>query len=665
MIQFDESICRNLDLACRREWLETNGIGGFASSTIIGLNTRRYHGLLVAATKPPVGRMVLLSKVEETLVIDGRRFDLSCNRYPGVVHPQGHALLKHFRQDPFPVFVYEVAGLELEKSIFMVHSENTTVIQYTVLSAPGLSCTLELRPLIAFRDYHSTTHQNGALNPSLQIESGCVSVSPYQGCPNLNFAHTGADIRQEAAWYRNFEYIVEQERGLDYREDLFNPMVLTFDLNSNARPALVASTEARTPEAADRYRAAEVARRNAVTAAAAVEDPFVQMLVRAADQFVVRRGTGSTVIAGYHWFSDWGRDTMIALPGLTLSTGRYDDARGMLLAFANSVDRGMLPNRFPDAGETPEYNTVDATLWFFEAVRAFAAYTEDYDFVRAQLYPVLADIIAWHERGTRYGIQLDADGLLLAGEAGVQLTWMDAKVGDWVVTPRHGKPVEIQALWYNALLTMAFLGQRFGDQPNAAHWKELAGAARSRFTELFWNESSGCLFDVVSVDGPDASIRPNQVLAVSLFHSMLSGEQAKRVVGAVERDLLTPYGLRSLARSDHQYRGRYEGDPYSRDSAYHQGTVWPWLMGPFLTAYLKVNERSAKAYRQAEQWLSGLRTFMLEEGSGQIPEIFDGDAPHRAGGCLAQAWSVAEILRVSVEDLRAVKPARRVAAMVS
>jgi predicted glycogen debranching enzyme len=660
MIQFDESICRNPDVAFRREWLETNGIGGFASSTITGLNTRRYHGLLVAATKPPVGRMVLLSKIEETLVVGGHRFDLSCNRYPGVVHPQGHAFLKQFRQDPFPVFVYEVEGLELEKSVFMVHGENTTVIQYVVLTTPEVPCTLELRPLIAFRDYHSTTHENDALNPSLQIESRCVTISPYQGCPNLSFAHRGGNIRQEAAWYRNFEYTIEQERGLDYREDLFNPMTIVFELHANARPAVVASTEERAVQDVDRYRLAEIARRSAVNAT--FEEPFAQMLARAADQFVVRRGTETTVIAGYHWFSDWGRDTMIALPGLTLSTGRYDDARGMLLAFAGSVDRGMLPNRFPDAGETPEYNTVDATLWFFEAVRAFGVHTEDYEFIRTRLYPVLGDIIAWHERGTRYGIRLDADGLLLAGQEGVQLTWMDAKVGEWVVTPRHGKPVEIQALWYNALRTMEDLSRRFGDGPTAANYKEMADLARSGFTRLFWNELTGCLYDVVSGDSGDDSIRPNQVLAVSLFYSMLSGEQAKSVVTAVERELLTPYGLRSLASSDGQYRGRYEGDPHARDSAYHQGTVWPWLMGPFLTAYLKVNRRSAKARRQAEQWLTEMRRFIQDEGVGQIPEVFDGDAPHRAGGCLAQAWSVAELLRVSVEDIRVIRPARRVTA---
>ena len=415
MSEFGQSVCRNLDVASRCEWLETNGIGGFASSSITGLNTRRYHGLLVAATKPPVGRMVLLSKMEETLVIDGRRFELSCNRYPGVVHPQGHTHLKQFRQDPFPVFLYEVDGLELEKSVFMVYGENTTVVQYELRGAVKGACMLELRPLIAFRDYHSTTHENNSLNPSLAIEPGCVTCSPYQGCPNLHFAHNAAEVRQAGHWYGNFEYSAEEQRGLDFREDLFNPLELTFDLNRDARAAVIASTrdasaEGPAAESAGRLRLAEIQRRADVAAAAPSDDPFVQSLVQAADRFIVRRGGQSTVIAGYHWFADWGRDTMIALPGLTLATGRYEEARGILLAFAASVDRGMLPNRFPDAGETPEYNTVDATLWFFEAVRAFAAHTGDYEFIRTKLYPVLAGIILWHEGGTRYGIRVDDDG---------------------------------------------------------------------------------------------------------------------------------------------------------------------------------------------------------------------------------------------------------------
>jgi predicted glycogen debranching enzyme len=380
--------------------------------------------------------------------------------------------------------------------------------------------------------------------------------------------------------------------------------------------------------------------------------------VEAADQFLVSRGGQSTVIAGYHWFSDWGRDTMITLPGLTLTTGRYDIAKGILLAFAASVDRGMLPNRFPDAGDTPDYNTVDATLWFFEATRALAASTGDHEFVRTRLYDILADIIAWHERGTRYGIHVDIDGLLMADEPGVQLTWMDAKVGNWVVTPRRGKPVEIQALWYNALRTIEQFAEKFGRASDRKHYQEMAGRAQRNFPALFWNSSAECLYDVVNGELRDAAIRPNQIFAVSLFHKMLPLEKARGVVNAVERELLTPYGLRSLAPGDPQYHGRFEGDPHSRDSAYHQGTAWPWLLGPFITAYLEVNGRSAKARQQAEQWLAEFRRFIEEDGLGQIPEVFDGDTPHRAGGCLAQAWSVAELLRVSVDELPAERPAR-------
>jgi predicted glycogen debranching enzyme len=656
MIQFDESICRDLEAASRREWLETNGIGGFASSTITGLNTRRYHGLLVAATRPPVGRMVLLSKMEETLVIDGRRFELSCNRYPGAIHPQGYLYLKQFRRDPFAIFVYEAEGLELEKSVFMVYGENTTVIQYELRGVVQGACTLEIRPLIAFRDYHSTTHENDSINGRLEIEPGRVMCAPYQGCPRLYLAHSSADIGQAGSWYRNFEYSVEEARGLDYREDLYNPMAMSFDLKRDARVAVIASTEARAVEAADEMRSAEIRRRADVLAAAPCDDPLVRSLVQAADQFIVRRGDESTVIAGYHWFSDWGRDTMIALPGLALVTGRLDAARRILLAFAASVDRGMLPNRFPDAGETPEYNTVDATLWFFEAVRALAARTQDYDFIRTRLYAVLRDIISWHERGTRYGIRVDEDGLLQAGEAGVQLTWMDAKVGDWVVTPRCGKPVEIQALWYNAVCIMEDLARCLGEKADAAHYRELADRARNSFGGQFWNDSTDCLFDVVNGDNRDGAIRPNQIFAVSLFHGMLSGVHATRVVAAVEKNLLTPYGLRSLAPSDPQYHGRYEGNPWIRDSAYHQGTVWPWLMGPFLAAYLKVNERSDRARTQAGQWLAEFRRYIEDEGVDQIPEVFDGDAPQRAGGCLAQAWSVAELLRSLVEDIGVAKP---------
>ncbi|MCI0355995.1 MAG: glycogen debranching enzyme N-terminal domain-containing protein [Acidobacteria bacterium] len=663
MIRFDQDICSNLDAATSREWLETNGLGGFASSTIVGLNTRRYHGLLLAATKPPVGRMLLLSKLEETLVLGERRFELSANQYPGVVHPQGYRYLRQFRLDPFPVFVYEVDGVELEKSLFMVQGENTTVVQYWLRAQKGAppQCQLEVRPLIAFRDYHSTTRANDSLNRYVETAPGRATVVPYAGAPALHFAHDAAEFESGGDWYRNFEYAVERERGLDFQEDLYSPFVLRFDLARRPQATLVASTEVRDTARAAEYREQEVARRRAVLATSRADDDFVRALVAAAGQYIVARGDQKTVIAGYPWFADWGRDTMISLPGLCLTTGRSDVARQVLLAFARVVDRGMLPNRFPDAGEAPEYNTVDATLWFFEAARAYRAATGDDAFVRENLYPVLADIIDWHIRGTRYGIRVEEDGLLASGEPGVQLTWMDAKVGDWVITPRYGKAVEIQALWYNALCVMEELARDFGDAPGRKRYTALAENAKAAFNGTFWNDATGCLYDVVaskaSGGARDGSLRPNQILAVSLPYSMLPAERAQSVVTVVERELLTPYGLRSLAPGDPQYRPRYEGDSRSRDSAYHQGTVWPWLMGPFVTAYCKVNGHSKQAREQARKWLEPLHAHLSEAGLGQISEVFDARAPHRPGGCFAQAWSVAEVLRALVDDVLQVKSA--------
>jgi predicted glycogen debranching enzyme len=660
MIQFERETWRDLEAALRREWLETNGIGGFASSTIVGLNTRRYHGLLVAATKPPVGRKVLLSKLEETLWIDGKRFDLSANRYPGVIHPQGFHYLKQFRLDPFPVFTYEVEGIEMEKSVFMIHGENSAVIHYEVRKnhrpeAPK-NLQLEIRPLIAFRDYHGTTRENGVIDPTVQERSGLARVTPYHGLPTLHLAHNAFELRKTGDWYRNFEYDAERERGLDWSEDLFNPFALCFDLRLRSQASIIASTEQRDVSQAVEYKRAEITRRRQALVASPIEDGFAQSLAAASGQYLVSRGDKKTVIAGYHWFGEWGRDTMIALPGLTLPTGKYDVARSVLRTFAKHVDQGMLPNRFPDAGERPEYNTVDAALWFFEAARAYLAYTGDLEFVRDELYPLFVDIISWHARGTRYGIKVDPSGLLASGDLGVQLTWMDAQVDGWVVTPRRGKPVEIQALWYNALCIMEDLASRFGDEAARKRYRHMAAVARWSFNRLFWNEKLGCLYDVVNGGRPDPSIRPNQIFAVSLPHSMLPRDRARSVVEKVEEHLLTPFGLRSLAPSDPQYRGCYTGGPPDRDGAYHQGTVWSWLLGPFITAYVKVNGGSEEARRQAQAWLSPLESHLAEAGLGHISEIFEGDAPHRPCGCIAQAWSVAEILRVYFEDVRDLRP---------
>ena len=644
MISYGEAICGDPEAASEREWLETNRLGGYASSTICGMNTRRYHGLLVAATKPPVGRMVLLSKIEEVLSVNGQSYELSVNRYPGAIYPRGYLFLKQFRLDPFPVFVYEVDGVQVEKSIFMAPGENATVIRYE-LRGPVESGTLELRPLIAFRDYHSATHENAALDGTVHAEGDCLRLTPYRGLPSLYLAHDATEVRQTAEWYRNFEFPRERERGLDFREDLFHPCTLTKDLRSGGRLTVIASTEAHSVAEADRWRAARPAEKSND------DPPFVRQLKRAADQFLVRRGQGNTVIAGYHWFADWGRDTMIALPGLTLAAGRPHVARGILQAFAGVVDRGMLPNRFPDSGEAPEYNSVDSTLWFFEAVRDYLKYTGDLDFVGENLYEVLADIVAWHERGTRYGIKLDTDGLLNAGDSDTQLTWMDARVDGRAVTPRSGKAVEIQALWYNAVRVLQDLARQLGRDSAGAHYDDLAQRAHASFAPLFWNEAQGCLYDVVNGEIRDASIRPNQIFAVSLRHTMLSREMAARVLERVERNLLTPYGLRTLSPADPHYRGRYEGGPASRDGAYHQGTVWPWLMGPFLRSYLELHGRSASSREQARRWLAELSAYIEDSGVGQLPEVFDGDAPHRSGGCISQAWTVAELLRVCVESL--------------
>src|ERR1035438_1377601 len=502
-------------------------LGGFASSTIIGLNTRRYHGLLVAATKPPAGRYLLLSKLEETLLLDGRAFDLSTNRYPSVVHPQGFRYLKQFRLDPFPVFTYEIEGIEIEKAVFMVQGENSTIIQYQLAKMGGSKSlpekiALELRPLIAFRDYHSTTRENTALNAGVASLPGLASITPYTGLPSLHLAHNAGQLESgHASWYRNFEYEAERERGLDFTEDLFNPCLLRFNLRPGAGAVIIASTQPRDAASVDEYRQAEISRRVSIVRHAPIKDAFVESLTTAADQFIVARGKQKTVIAGYHWFSDWGRDTMIALPGLALTTGRYDVARSILRTFARHVDRGMLPNRFPDADETPEYNTVDATLWFIDAVRSYLAYTDDLDFVDNELYGVLTEIVSWHVGGTRFGIKVDANGLLSSGELGVQLTWMDAKVGDWVVTPRRGKPVEIQALWYNALCVMEEIARRVGDEVSNHRYRAMAALTSESFNLLFWNEKTRCLFDVMNDGSPDASIRPNQNFFVSLSPTLL------------------------------------------------------------------------------------------------------------------------------------------------
>jgi predicted glycogen debranching enzyme len=652
VISFDKGVCTDLQAGFSREWLETNGLGGFACGTLSGANTRRYHGLLTAALNPPGGRMLLLSKLEETLVLGDRRIDLSTNEYAGAIHPEGYLLLTNFRMDPLPTWTFEVEGLRMEKSIFMPQGSNTVQVEYKLLQgASAIEPVLEVRPLVAFRDYHSTTHENGALNPAIESAVNSASVQPYPGLPRLYFAHDAIRLQEQGYWYKNFLYRVERERGLGFEEDLYNPFVLSWNLSKERGANVIASTGQRDIGQAAATRTVELQRRQRLVASSPVDDPLVCSLTVAASQYLVRRGEDWTVIAGYPWFTDWGRDTMISLPGLTLCTGKTEIARSILRNYARHTDMGMLPNRFADSGEVAEFNTVDATLWFFEAARAYGAVTNDYDFIRNELYEVLAQIIEFHIQGTRYNIKVAENGLLNAGAPGVQLTWMDAKIGDRVVTPRSGKPVEIQALWYNALRTMEDLAARFNDNDRRKKYSSLAALASETFNRTFWNKDAQCLYDVINGGPPDESIRPNQIFAVSLHHSMLSQERARAVVEKVEKELLTPVGLRTLNRSDGRYRATYEGNQYSRDSAYHQGTVWPWLLGPFVSAYVRVNGGTAQARARAHDFLRGIEAHLSEAGVGQISEIFDGDVPYRARGCFAQAWSVAEVLRALCEDV--------------
>jgi predicted glycogen debranching enzyme len=643
----------------RREWLETNGLGGYAMSTVTGENTRRYHGLLVSAMKPPAGRAVLLSKLEETIVVDGRRIDLSTNRFPGVIHPEGFRFLTGFRMDPFPTVTWEADGVVVEKEVFMPHGENTVCVTWRLIKGEG-PVGLEVRPLVAFRDFHALTRENADLDRTIGIETGetaSVRIAPYKGLPDLFFAHDGT-AEQAGDWYRFFEYEEERLRGFDFHEDLWHPFSLSFSLTFVETPdtvaplreaTVIASTSPRSASDIRLLRKTELARRGDL-ARCAPADPFFSKLVLASDQFLVARDRLTTVIAGYPWFCDWGRDTMIALPGLTLTTGRPEVAKEILLAFSDHVNQGMLPNRFPDTAAQPEYNSVDATLWYFEAVRQYVEATGDLALVRDRLFRILSDIVRWHERGTRYGIRVDEDGLLEWHAAGEALTWMDARVGGRPVTPREGKPVEIQALWFNALKTMAAFAARLGDEDSSKGFAARAQRCRASFLRVFPEEPVGGLVDCVDGDWRDRSVRPNQLFAVSLHHSMVPNPLAHRVLAVVEEHLLTPYGLRTLSPKDPAYRGRYEGGPEERDAAYHQGTVWPWLLGAYVTAFRRVNGNGPKTAKTIRELLGPLEDFLLGDGLGQLPEIFDGDAPHRPRGCPAQAWSVAEVLRSAVDE---------------
>ena len=652
-IRIPESSCVDYSKSSRLEWLETNGLGSFASGTVSGSNTRRYHGLLVASLHPPVDRFVLLSKVEETMVLDGRRFELSSNQFPFNVNPKGYSLLEQFQLDPFPCWIYAIDGIHLKKTIFMLHGENTTVIRYELLSPSDGFVILAVKPFVSFRDYHGLTSENGSIRRDpLRDELGFLTLHPYEGLPSLNFHHNAMAFTVQPDWYRKFEYLRELERGLDFREDLFTNGYFSFGLNaSNPHAFLLATLESKDSITLSHLQALhqeQLDRRMTLSSTLGCTDSFARSLCLAADAFVIRRADGaSSVIAGYHWFTDWGRDTMITLPGLTLTTGRFDLARNILTSFLRYCDRGMLPNRFPDKDGEPEFNTVDATLWLFQAIYEYLRVTGDMGFLKDVAFATLEDIVQWHVKGTRYEIHMDADDhLLSAGTSGVQLTWMDARVDDGVVTPRHGKAVEINALWHHALYVMHSFSHQLGQPEKAARFLELANHVKESFNQKFWNPISGCLYDCIQGDICNGQIRPNQLIALSLPTPLVSEERARSILQVVQEKLLTPFGLRSVAPDDPAYRNLYAGNSYQRDSAYHQGTVWPWLLGPYIDGYLFAYGTSSQTVTNLLSLLDPFKRHLQEAMLGSISEIFDPEPPYTPKGCGAQAWSVAELLRV-------------------
>jgi predicted glycogen debranching enzyme len=644
-------VCGHWNDAVNREWLVTNGLGGYGCGTVSGANTRRYHGFLMASFKPPVERTLLVAKVDVNVDYRGTVYPLCANEFDGgTVDPRGFVHLESFTvEHGIPFWRYAVADALLEQTIFMAPGANTSYLRLEVLRASA-PVRLQLKPLVTYRDFHS---QSRGARPFRSVAAaaprpaGCT-VLAYEGAKPFRLSATTGTYTPSDTWYWNFQHREESARGLDSLEDLWGPGLFDAELAVGGALIFTASSEAADPPLAADVLTRLVGRSEQAFAALPATAPhWVQSLATAAGQFLVRRGDAAdateSIIAGYPWFSDWGRDTMIALPGLTTVLGRFDTTAAILRTYARFVDRGMLPNRFSDFGESLEYNTADASLWMFQALREHLEATPDVDLLR-ELFPTLTTIVRAHVDGTRYGIQVDPrDGLLKAGEAGMQLTWMDAKHGDRVFTPRIGKPVEINALWLNALDVMVHLAAQLGDGAAGAFCAGLLATASTGFGR-FWNEERACLYDVLDVDGgtsADASIRPNQLFALSLPYCVLSPAQMRGVVDMCARELVTSHGLRSLARADPGYVGVYGGDSWTRDSAYHQGTVWSWLLGPFVRAHYRVYGNATLA----QSFLAPIAEHLQDACLGSVSEIFDGDAPHSARGCFAQAWSVAEILR--------------------
>ncbi|MBA3994734.1 MAG: hypothetical protein C0469_14545 [Cyanobacteria bacterium DS2.3.42] len=663
-----DSLAERSDL----EWLSTNGLGSYASQSIAQANTRRYHGLFVAALEPPVRRHVLLARLDEVVeTADGTRIDLSTAYWQGgAVSPHGYERLRAFSNLPVPTWLYELPGGVLIKQITMVYGEQRVVIGYSWLPDEGTATNLVLKTAVLanFRDFHSETHGDSNWRFQQEFHDGRVSIKAFDDATEWHLNYSSGRYVEDPDWYWGYSWSGEWERGLADSEDLYRTGFLETTLSEGKTYTITAALE----PADKQYDANEVVRSEwsrlqELVATARVDGKIAAQLLIAGDQFVVeRRSTGSaSVVAGYHWFGDWGRDTMISLPGLLIETGRHSVARSVLSTFGKYMSEGMLPNYFPDSGQDPVYNSLDATLWWAVALDEYYRNTGDVPFLLEQV-PLLDKVVIAHLQGTRHGIKVDpVDGLITGGEPSIQLTWMDAKCEDMVVTPRHGKAVEINALWFNFLKTLELLHTTLGSavlgsegaeydlhMGLATRYADMAEKARLGF-KAFWNDDAGCLFDVIGKDGyVDPSIRPNQIFAVSLPFKVISPEQAAGILSVVEKDLLTDFGLRTLAPRDPAYKGTYgdtmgAADQYHRDLTYHQGTAWPFLIGHWVDARVAVHGLQQSNFELIAERLLPLIQHMNEEACiGSISEIFDGDEPHRPMGCVAQAWSVAEMTRV-------------------
>jgi len=640
----------HLDRA-RAEWLHTNGAGAYASSTVARMHTRRYHGLLVAALDPPRKRHVIVSHMDASVEVGAVRYDLETHQFPNVAPTAGYQYLTRFDQDPLPRWSWQLSSGVLEQMMALVRGQNAAIFRYIWKGHSPVK--LRVRPLLALRPFHALVHEHGSMVQSVELRQGEVRVRPVLALPRVVFGHTATFIGSPD-WWRRFEYLVEQERGLDFQEDLWTPGTFFSQLLPGIATFFVAAVDAlpaREPSVLIREAAAALSERDP----GPLHSQARRALSVASTAFVADRAKEPAIIAGYPWFEVWGRDTLISLPGLLLVHREIEVARQVLGAMVKHMQDGLVPNRIPDEGKPPEFHAADATLWLFEAARLFIELVGPADpFVQGELFEALVTAFEAALRGTRHNIHVTTEGLFAAADPGFALTWMDAKVGDWVVTPRAGLPVELQALWARACDTVANLAAALGKAELAVRAKDAHARCMFSFRRRFWCETTGYPYDVISESAAetgwcDPAIRPNAVIALAVEPRLFDAHQARSILEVAERDLVTPAGLRTLAPQCPGYSGRYGGGIKDRDSAYHQGTVWPFLLGFYVRASVRQKARDSEAREELEHLVESALANSL--ALGQVPEVADADPPHRPGGCIAQAWSVAELLRALAWDL--------------